>query len=235
MIAVAASGEPTTFLTLTVNPAVGEGPLNRRNMLHDAWKRLVKRILRQFALEPLKRWALKLKDRAARMAGIVRSITKKTKRLEVTRLPYMAFLERTEQGEPHLHILLRAPYIPQDWLSEQMHELIGAPIVDIRQVKSTRAAVFYVTKYVTKAPAQFGATKRYWISRGWEVNAPEKTEKDTANRSGIRVRLMKYAEWREQLDIQRHVIVLKPDGWIAIYPNGTAWDQWGNFREPADA
>jgi len=50
-----------------------------------------------------------------------------------------------------------------------MDELIGAPIVDIRALKNAQHAIRYVAKYISKAPARFGASKRYWCSRNWEL------------------------------------------------------------------
>ena len=78
LLALAASGQPNKFLTLTVHASVGSSPVERRNMLHDAWKRLVKRILRQWALEPGGRWVLKTKVRTPSREAIVRSITART-------------------------------------------------------------------------------------------------------------------------------------------------------------
>jgi len=82
---------------------------------------------------------------------------------------YFAVVEETKQGEPHLHILLRSPYIPQAFISDCMRDLIGAPIVDIRRIRSARDVVTYVAKYITKAPKQFGTAKRYWSSRDYEI------------------------------------------------------------------
>ena len=84
-------------------------------------------------------------------------------------IEYLAIAEETLAGEPHLHILLRSPYIPQPQLSAYMRELIDAPIVDIRVVKNVREAVSYVAKYIAKAPAQFGNAKRYWASKNYEL------------------------------------------------------------------
>lgn len=85
-------------------------------------------------------------------------------------IEYFAVCEETKAGEPHLHILLRSPYIPQSLISEAMRELINAPIVDVRRIQDVAKAVRYVAKYVAKAPARFGTFKRYWHSKGWEVN-----------------------------------------------------------------
>lgn len=83
-------------------------------------------------------------------------------------IEYMAVVEETQAGEPHLHILARCPYIPQRVLSNWMRELAQSPIVDIRRVKGVKQAVQYVAKYIAKAPAQFGHAKRYWQSRKYQ-------------------------------------------------------------------
>jgi len=137
LMAQAASGLPTTLITLTVNPRVGESVNDRLRLLSHSWKLIVKR-LRQ----------VKGKDY----------------------IQYMAFVEKTKAGEPHLHILARTGWIPQKWLSAVMDELMRSPIVDIRRIQTVRAAVAYVAKYVTKAPAKFGASKRYWQSRAYGLN-----------------------------------------------------------------
>lgn len=85
------------------------------------------------------------------------------------RLEYMAVFEATKKGEPHLHVLMRAPFIPQRWISDVMRELIDAPIVDIRKVGKARNAARYVAKYVGKGPKPFASLKRYWTSRRYNV------------------------------------------------------------------
>jgi len=89
---------------------------------------------------------------------------------------YLAIVEETKRGEPHLHILLRSPFIAQKFISDAMEGLIGAPIVDIRKIRSMKEVVRYVAKYVTKAPAQFGTAKRYWCSTGYEFPADNKAK-----------------------------------------------------------
>jgi len=83
---------------------------------------------------------------------------------------YFVIVEATKRGEPHLHILLRSPYIPQALLSDYMGEILSSPIVDIRLVKSQREVVRYITKYITKDPHRFGTCKRYWSSRDYECD-----------------------------------------------------------------
>lgn len=136
LLALAASGEPNRFLTLTVNPTIGDSPAARLKLLSHAWNVLVKRLRRQMGKAPI---------------------------------DYLAVVESTKAGEPHLHILLRSPYIPHAMISEAMEELIGAPIIDIRKIRSQVEVVRYVAKYITKRPTQFGTSKRYWHSRAYEL------------------------------------------------------------------
>lgn len=137
LLALASSGNPTRFLTLTVNPATGTDAESRLKLLTHAWKVLVKRLRRAYGNDAIN---------------------------------YLAVVEQTKRGEPHLHILLRSPYIPQAVISEAMRELIDAPIVDIRLIRSQQEVVRYVAKYITKAPTQFGKNKRYWQSTAYELD-----------------------------------------------------------------
>jgi hypothetical protein len=136
LMAQAASGVPTRFLTLTINPTVGANADERLQLLSHAWRTCVKRLRRQYGERNIE---------------------------------YLAIVEATKRGEPHLHILLRAPYIPQSLISSIMGELIDSPIVDIRRIKGSRQIIQYVAKYVTKSPHHFGTGKRYWSSYRWEI------------------------------------------------------------------
>jgi len=82
-------------------------------------------------------------------------------------VPFIAVFEETKAGEPHLHILCRTKWIPQDWLSDEMKREIGAPIVDIRRIKGRKQVASYVTKYVGKNPEKFPGCKRYWRSQDY--------------------------------------------------------------------
>lgn len=145
LMARAAAGQPTRFVTLTVNPETYDSPESRLLHLANAWRTVVKRIRR---LHP------------------------------DSEVEYLAIVEQTKAGEPHLHILLRSPFIPRNWLGQAMYDLINAPIVDIRLIRDPRHVIRYVAKYVTKAPARLGTCKRYWTSQSWEGPRSEPGEKD---------------------------------------------------------
>jgi hypothetical protein len=88
-MASAARGQPNKILTLTVNITTGDGPGHRRDLLHQAWRNLVKRITRQFQLRPDQRWTLKGKTRSTNLADQVLAITTKTAAKEISSLPYL--------------------------------------------------------------------------------------------------------------------------------------------------
>lgn len=148
-------------------------------------------------------------------------------------LPYMWFCEATKRGEPHLHILLRCEYIPQDWLSRQMGELLASPIVDIRKVHGSAGAIRYVTKYVTKEPAQFGRAKRYFASRDWRVNQGDDVEPYKLDKTGVTV---VRGSWREALQERvrgRWTWETLPDGWIRFHRPGRM--SWAEIRARSSA
>jgi len=88
---------------------------------------------------------------------------------QIPRLEFMAVVEAQKSGEPHLHILMRAPYIEQRWISEFMAVEIGAPICWIEEVGDKKKLANYVAKYCGKDPHRFGTCKRYWQSKAWDL------------------------------------------------------------------
>lgn len=141
----AKSGDPKTFMTLTVNPSVGTSPKDRAEKMVTAFRQLMRLARKRWNKSPIE---------------------------------YFAVFEATKQGEPHLHVLMRAPYIPQAWLSERMKELLGSPIVDIRFIDNAGRAAHYVSKYVGKRPGKFGTLKRYWHSKGYSPEQSIPRDKD---------------------------------------------------------
>lgn len=181
--AIAASGIPTICLTLTVNTATASNPVERYQALHRAWKLLVKRTLREFAKPPNERWIIRSDEDCEYQQIQDYYYTRTVAAKAIKRLHYMAFPEETENGEPHLHILLRTKYIPQRWISQQMADIINSPVVWIEKVKGAKAAVAYVTKYVTKAPAQFGKSRRYWCSKFYQLKKRAKPDTPVFSRA----------------------------------------------------
>ena len=205
LMAIAASGRPTICLTLTHLYTPGADQAAHYRELHNAWKLLVKRVLRQFALPPEKRWILRTEEGYEYQSLRDNYITKKTRKNRIKKLHYMAFAEETENGEPHLHILLRTVYIPQYWISQQMEEIIKSPITWIEKIKGPKGAIAYVTKYVTKAPAQFGKSRRYWVSRWYQLIKRERDKRSLYDRINTKVVFQSFTELIQEI-VQTAVI-----------------------------
>lgn len=92
---------------------------------------------------------------------------------QVEQPPFIAIFEQTKKGWPHLHILMRCRFIPQQWYSKTMERLIGAPIVDVRFITEKGRVAAYVAKYVSKAPEGFESCKRWWRSHDYEIEREE--------------------------------------------------------------
>lgn len=135
------AGKPDTFITLTVNPAIGSSATDRRERMAVAWKALLTRVRREYPGELRK---------------------------------FFCVVETTEAGEPHLHVAAQVKWISQKWLSAQWAELMGAPVVDIRRVRSRRGVARYLAKYLAAEPAQFKNKRRAWASRGWALKEPKR-------------------------------------------------------------
>lgn len=110
-------------------------------------------------------------DRARGLVKAWRRIVKLAKiRYSRPKIPYFCVFEATKAGEPHLHILVDIPWIDQKWLSREMADMNGAPVVWIVKIRSPSHVAHYIAKYIGKAPQKFGTLKRYWYTRGWEVD-----------------------------------------------------------------
>lgn len=102
------------------------------------------------------------------LSAALNSLFKRIRRYK-TGAPVEFFMvwERTAAGWPHAHILLRAPFLPQRWLSAQWRDLVASPIVDIRAVQSGLGAARYIAKYLCKDPQCPPGMKRYRSSRAF--------------------------------------------------------------------
>jgi len=80
---------------------------------------------------------------------------------------YVKVTEFTEAGLPHLHVLIRGPYIPQSWLSEAWSEIHSSPVVDIRLVRGQHAAAGYLAKYLGKRMESRYSWSWDWVWRGF--------------------------------------------------------------------
>jgi hypothetical protein len=116
-------------------------------------------------------------ERRKLMGKAFNKFVKRIKReFNLKTLPFFVVVEEHASGEPHFHVLLRAPFLRQKWLSANWKDLTGAFVVDIRRVFDRDHAMYYVSKYLSKKPARFGTTKRFWHSRDWKIASDEPVE-----------------------------------------------------------
>lgn len=221
-MAIAASGKPTICLTLTHWYEPGGDQEAHYRQLHSAWKVLVKRILRQFNKPPTQRWILTTPDGDEYQDLRDIAITSKTRAKRIKKLHYMAFAEETENGEPHLHILLRTVFIPQKWISQQMKQIMQSPIVWIEKIKGPKAAIAYVTKYVTKAPAKFGKSRRYWVSRWYQLIKRERDKRSLYDRINTRVVFQEFTELVREIVVQNIIPKVLEKGELELYSQKAA-------------
>jgi hypothetical protein len=121
-------------------------------------------------------------------------------------IPYFAVFEATKLGQPHLHILCRVKWIDQRYLSAFMKAEIGAPIVDIRRVRSPTIAARYISKYVGKAPGKFGSCKRYWQTKDYRKLYTDFPDTDGFKGPGWERRPITISDLLLHHTIQRHQV-----------------------------
>lgn len=149
-------------------------------------------------------------ERGAMLAKAWRDYVREYRRLHPNReLQYLAVLELTKRGEPHLHIVTRSGWIGQRELSAHMLKAMGAPIVDIRQVRGQKEVANYVAKYISKRNIKLGTLKRYWSSQNY-ILAPERERRAAAkNHRAVWVIDVKMSEFRSLMTKMGFVIGLK--------------------------
>lgn len=167
--AIAFTGDPTHFLTLTYRVRSTRTPDQAAQELTAKWAIFKKRIYREARRDPKKDplpfgaappdgWRLNDQGYVQRQA-----------RLTGDTLEYLWVIEATKLGWPHLHVLMRLDWLDTKWISAQWAELIESPVVDIRKAKGQGQRVSYVTKYVGKQHHKFGRCRRWSKSKRYQL------------------------------------------------------------------
>ena len=110
-------------------------------------------------------------DDAARdmKRGLVLLRRRIERKWKVKNIPFIVVYEKTKKGWPHMHLLLRAPYMHYKVLRAMWREITGAFEVDVRFIKKATQVLFYVTKYIGKDLHAFEGCKRWWRSHNYNV------------------------------------------------------------------
>ena len=99
------------------------------------------------------------------------------RRSGMKKLPFIAVMEATKAGWPHLHILLRSIWLDHDLISSWMAELTDSPVVDIQRIDNKARVNAYVSKYCGKAAHKFGTAKRYFKTQDYDLRSEEERSK----------------------------------------------------------
>lgn len=80
---------------------------------------------------------------------------------------YVKVMEYTKAGLPHMHLVVRGPWISQSWLSQVWAEIHLSPIVDVRRVQRKDGAASYLAKYMGKSLDARYSWSWDWVWRGF--------------------------------------------------------------------
>ena len=80
---------------------------------------------------------------------------------------YVKVVEYTKRGYPHIHLVLRGPYIPHWWLSQTWSQLHLSPVVDVRTVQDHRGMGSYLGKYLGKDLRARYSWSWDWVWKGF--------------------------------------------------------------------
>ncbi len=124
------------------------------------------------------------------------------RRSGMKRLPFVAVMEATKAGWPHLHILLRSIWLDAKLISSWMDELTDSPVIDIQRIDNRKRVNAYVSKYCGKAAHKFGTAKRYYKTPDYDLRSEDEKRKFKKERGGWevdRLSINKIALWMTEV------------------------------------
>ena len=182
-------------------------PMRRRRLIADGIAGAPNRFI-TLTVNP--HWFGSPEERGLRLSRAWRDYVREFRRLHPRReLQYLAVLELTKKGEPHLHIVTRSGWIGQKELSKHMAKAMGAPIVDIRQVRGQSEVASYVAKYISKRNIKLGKLKRYWMSQNYVLAAERERRAAAKQHRAVWVIDVKMLEFRDLMTKMGFVIAAK--------------------------
>jgi len=138
-----------------------------------------------------------------------------------TPIEYFLVWERTKAGWPHAHLLLRAPVIPQAFISDTWRQLTGAPIVDVRKIHQADHAIHYVAKYLAKDPQTPAGMKRYRSSQHFFDAVMSPTDPSPFAPQNWSIRKQSAAEVAAEFSASGYTVRAHPDGSYVCSPRGS--------------
>lgn len=152
-------------------------------------------------------------------------------RKEKGEFEYMRILEITKAGWPHYHMLARAPYIQQKWLSDTWAGMTGAVIVDIRKIQKKDNVFRYVAKYLCKQTYIPWTNRRVCWSHKFfpQVQKTEHAESTLVEKTLRRIHPAEYLSTEHDgAEVQQ----ISPACWkISKKPNRPGERRWNPYTE----
>lgn len=139
-----------------------------------------------------------------------------------TKIQYVAIVEWTKAGQPHLHILFAGPYIQQRKLSGMWRHINNSPIVDIRAVKEHEKTAHYLAKYLTKDNACPPRMRRWSCSRGFLPDLPPYENPNWPDDSTITYTATPPMALIRHLITRGYTVIEGPGSSVILYPMATA-------------
>jgi len=199
LIAMAIKGKAERFITLTCVDETAPDPVERCRVLVRAWREIRLLIAANLSLKLKDRWLHTDAKDYDKVQPLLRAARRDLATMRRHLPEFLAVVEAQKNGNPHLHIMARCPYVPHGWLRSMLIKLTKAEICDIQYVADRRKLGNYVAKYCGKDPHRFGTVKRYWQSMKWrltpkEEKARRKLDDPVVSRSGISIEEFERAE-----------------------------------------
>lgn len=173
LIAKACQGEPNRFITWTSMVRSDQTPVEAYRELIKAQQHTIRYARHRLKVPPEDRWKIPNGYKSAKRELQVIRYAREDDAAGLTSINYFRTTEATKRGWPHLHMVARCPYIPQEWLSWQMGKRLGSPVVDIRAIGDRFKRVAYIVNYITKDENRFGNSRRYSFSQKYKLPPKE--------------------------------------------------------------
>lgn len=199
LIAMAIKGRAQRFITLTCTNDTAPTAIERCQVLVAAWRKIRSLIAANLSLPLKDRWLTTDAHDYALVQPALRAAARDKATMQKHNVEFLAVVEAQKNGNPHLHIMARCPYVPHAWLRSMLIKFARAEICDIQYVGDRRKLANYVAKYCGKDPHRFGTCKRYWQSCKWQLcpkieKLPRRFDDPVISRSAISIEEFERAE-----------------------------------------
>src|SRR5690606_24598716 len=97
-------------------------------------------------------------------------------------MSFIVVFEKHKSGWPHMHALIRAPFMPVKWLRAAWEEITGSWNVNICSLRSHDQAAAYAAKYIGKDLHAFAHCKRWWRSHDYDHPCPDDAQRERDRR-----------------------------------------------------